>query len=172
MSQNLFSRLFSSRKTDGGLSESPAPRSTSAQLSVKKSLSTAFSSDEAFSEAVTGDEGRDGEKTCPRCGRDLPVAAFAIDRSKASGRKSHCKACDRERHRTKPQRLFERVVRREEPPPEPRQEPQRDELVFRPAWWVSRERDPHGGHAFTNRSDTFAHSLRGLTPDDVRRDAS
>jgi hypothetical protein len=34
-------------------------------------------------------------KTCPRCGRIQPPEAFAIDRSKASGRKSHCKRCDR-----------------------------------------------------------------------------
>ena len=32
--------------------------------------------------------------TCPRCGEAKPVSAFARDRSKASGRKSHCKACD------------------------------------------------------------------------------
>jgi hypothetical protein len=33
--------------------------------------------------------------TCYRCRRDLPVAAFAVDRSKGSGRKSICRECDR-----------------------------------------------------------------------------
>ena len=33
-------------------------------------------------------------RTCPRCGKAKPVSDFARDASKASGRKSHCKACD------------------------------------------------------------------------------
>jgi hypothetical protein len=33
-------------------------------------------------------------RRCPRCERELPVEEFAVDASKASGRKSHCKACD------------------------------------------------------------------------------
>jgi hypothetical protein len=36
----------------------------------------------------------DGMARCPRCERDLPVSEFARDRSKPSGHKSHCKACD------------------------------------------------------------------------------
>jgi hypothetical protein len=32
---------------------------------------------------------------CPRCERFLPVSDFARDKSKASGHKSWCKACDR-----------------------------------------------------------------------------
>jgi hypothetical protein len=36
---------------------------------------------------------------CSRCEERLPVEAFAIDRSKPSGRKSACKQCDRERAR-------------------------------------------------------------------------
>ena len=34
---------------------------------------------------------------CPRCERVLLVSEFARDRSKASGHKSHCKRCDREK---------------------------------------------------------------------------
>lgn len=33
-------------------------------------------------------------KVCPRCGADTPLEGFARDASKASGFKSHCKACD------------------------------------------------------------------------------
>jgi hypothetical protein len=32
---------------------------------------------------------------CYRCTGDKPAADFAVDRSKASGRKSICKVCDR-----------------------------------------------------------------------------
>lgn len=35
-------------------------------------------------------------KRCPRCGDTKPLDEFAIDRSKVSGIKSCCKACDRE----------------------------------------------------------------------------
>jgi hypothetical protein len=38
-------------------------------------------------------------KTCSKCGEALRIREFARDRSKASGRKSHCKACDREKAR-------------------------------------------------------------------------
>lgn len=34
-------------------------------------------------------------RNCPRCETELPIDAFALDQSKARGRKSHCKACDR-----------------------------------------------------------------------------
>ena len=37
--------------------------------------------------------------TCYRCRRFLPVEAFAADKSKASGRKSICRACDRAKSR-------------------------------------------------------------------------
>jgi hypothetical protein len=36
-------------------------------------------------------------KVCPNCRRSLAVEEFAVDRSKASGRKSHCKECDNAR---------------------------------------------------------------------------
>jgi hypothetical protein len=36
----------------------------------------------------------DEERTCPRCGESQPITEFAIDRSEASGRKSHCRECD------------------------------------------------------------------------------
>ena len=39
-------------------------------------------------------------RLCPRCREPLGEEAFAVDRSKASGRKAHCKACDRERAKT------------------------------------------------------------------------
>lgn len=38
-------------------------------------------------------------KTCPKCERELLIGEFARDRSKASGHKSICKACDREKSR-------------------------------------------------------------------------
>ncbi len=38
-------------------------------------------------------------KRCPRCGVERPLGEFAVDRSKASGRKSLCKACDRDKAR-------------------------------------------------------------------------
>lgn len=37
------------------------------------------------------------EPRCYVCLEELPVDAFAVDRSKASGRKSVCKSCDRRR---------------------------------------------------------------------------
>jgi hypothetical protein len=36
---------------------------------------------------------------CPRCERVLPRSEFARDRSKASGRKSWCKTCDKAKSR-------------------------------------------------------------------------
>jgi hypothetical protein len=44
---------------------------------------------------------------CATCERRLPVDDFAVDRSKPSGRKSRCKACDREKSRA----YYERVGR-------------------------------------------------------------
>ena len=38
-------------------------------------------------------------RRCSRCGWELALDMFAIDRSKASGLKSHCKACDNEKSR-------------------------------------------------------------------------
>jgi hypothetical protein len=38
-------------------------------------------------------------KTCPKCGQMRPLSEFALDRSKASGRKSHCRDCDRAKSR-------------------------------------------------------------------------
>lgn len=42
--------------------------------------------------------GRSGGK-CIRCNREFPFEAFAVDRSKASGRSSFCRECDRVRSR-------------------------------------------------------------------------
>jgi hypothetical protein len=39
------------------------------------------------------------ERICPRCGKSQPISEFAVDRGKSSGRKSHCKSCDREKAR-------------------------------------------------------------------------
>jgi hypothetical protein len=36
---------------------------------------------------------------CPRCKRQLPIAAFGVDRAKPSGRRSICRACDRAKSR-------------------------------------------------------------------------
>jgi hypothetical protein len=36
-------------------------------------------------------------RVCPRCGVERQLAEFARDGSKVSGRKSFCKACDREK---------------------------------------------------------------------------
>jgi len=36
-------------------------------------------------------------KRCSRCGVDKPLEQFAVDRSKRSGRKTWCRACDAER---------------------------------------------------------------------------
>ena len=38
-------------------------------------------------------------RPCPRCDVLTEKAGFAIDRSKAGGRRSYCKACDRKRGR-------------------------------------------------------------------------
>jgi hypothetical protein len=38
-------------------------------------------------------------KTCSKCGEELPVEEFARDRTKASGYKSFCKACDNAKSR-------------------------------------------------------------------------
>jgi hypothetical protein len=38
-------------------------------------------------------------KKCTKCGDELRVEEFARDKTKASGRKSICKACDREKSR-------------------------------------------------------------------------
>jgi hypothetical protein len=44
-------------------------------------------------------------KPCPSCGVVTAESDFGVDRSKASGRRSHCKACERERG----QAYYERV---------------------------------------------------------------
>jgi hypothetical protein len=36
-------------------------------------------------------------RPCPRCGIVTAEDGFAVDRSRASGRKSHCRECDRRR---------------------------------------------------------------------------
>jgi hypothetical protein len=38
-------------------------------------------------------------RACPRCGVVTAEADFGVDRSKTSGRRSYCKACDRRRGR-------------------------------------------------------------------------
>jgi hypothetical protein len=40
------------------------------------------------------------ERRCPRCRERKDLGEFAVDRSKASGRKSHCKACDNRKSKT------------------------------------------------------------------------
>jgi hypothetical protein len=54
------------------------------------------------------------ESTCFRCGERKPADAFYADKSKASGRKSICKACDRAKARDyyaeNAQRVIARVV--------------------------------------------------------------
>jgi hypothetical protein len=42
----------------------------------------------------------DYPRLCPRCRELLGEEAFAVDHSKASGRKSHCRDCDRARARS------------------------------------------------------------------------
>lgn len=41
----------------------------------------------------------DYPRPCPKCGVETEEEGFALDRHAATGRKSHCKACDRERRR-------------------------------------------------------------------------
>jgi len=41
----------------------------------------------------------DPTKRCPRCLTNKPLSDFAVDKSKASGRKSSCRACDNKRCR-------------------------------------------------------------------------
>jgi hypothetical protein len=50
---------------------------------------------------VSPDSADSGEELarCYRCEEMLPVGSFAGDRSKASGRKSICRECDRKRAR-------------------------------------------------------------------------
>ena len=36
-------------------------------------------------------------RPCSRCGETQPLSEFSVDRSKSSGRKSHCRRCDCER---------------------------------------------------------------------------
>lgn len=51
-------------------------------------------------------------RRCPRCGRDLPVEAFARDATKASGRKSACRECDAAKARAYYAANRERVIAR------------------------------------------------------------
>jgi hypothetical protein len=53
-----------------------------------------------------------GLKRCPVCGVHKPPEDFYIDRSKASGRRSPCKACDLKKSRAHYQRNRERVIAR------------------------------------------------------------
>jgi hypothetical protein len=50
---------------------------------------------------------------CPRCERVLPLVEFARDRSKASGHKSWCKACDRAKSKRYYAANRERVLTRQ-----------------------------------------------------------
>jgi hypothetical protein len=38
-------------------------------------------------------------KVCRKCGVERPQEEFAVDRSKATGHRSHCKSCDRAKSR-------------------------------------------------------------------------
>ena len=49
-------------------------------------------------------------KTCSKCGVELRLEEFACDRSKASGRKSICKACDRAKAAEYYERNRERIL--------------------------------------------------------------
>jgi hypothetical protein len=51
-------------------------------------------------------------RTCPKCQEALDLSEFAVDRSKASGRKSHCKSCDNARTRRYYRQNSEAVIRR------------------------------------------------------------
>jgi hypothetical protein len=53
-----------------------------------------------------------GTRRCPRCERDLPLRDFALDRSKASGRKSHCQGCDSAKSKRYYAENRERVIAR------------------------------------------------------------
>jgi hypothetical protein len=53
---------------------------------------------------------------CYRCGEEKPADQFAVDRSKASGRKSICKPCDKAKglayYRRNRDRMLERAKAR------------------------------------------------------------
>jgi hypothetical protein len=51
-------------------------------------------------------------RRCPRCGEVRRIEDFAVDRSKASGRKSHCKPCDAAKARCYYEANRERVIAR------------------------------------------------------------
>jgi hypothetical protein len=51
-------------------------------------------------------------RTCPRCGEFRKTDEFAPDPSKASGRKSHCKACDAAKSRRYYEANRQRVIAR------------------------------------------------------------
>jgi hypothetical protein len=51
-------------------------------------------------------------RTCPRCGEFRKTDEFAPDPTKASGRKSHCKACDAAKSRRYYETHRERVIAR------------------------------------------------------------
>lgn len=53
-----------------------------------------FPSDGARYVASPPDVPRPERRRCYRCSEERPVDEFAVDRSKGSGRKSICKACD------------------------------------------------------------------------------
>jgi hypothetical protein len=55
--------------------------------------------------------------TCSRCGDELPLDGFARDASKASGRKSHCKGCDRAKSRRYYEANRDKVLARYVPAP-------------------------------------------------------
>ena len=65
-------------------------------------------------------------RRCPGCGEAQPFSEFAVDRSKSSGRKSHCRRCDRERaaryYRQNREAMLARDAERRScaRPPEPR----------------------------------------------------
>jgi hypothetical protein len=51
-------------------------------------------------------------RKCPKCGELRKIIEFARDRSKASGRKSHCKVCDNAKARRYYEVNRERVIAR------------------------------------------------------------
>jgi hypothetical protein len=58
-------------------------------------------------------EGIENEgRNCPKCGELRVIEEFARDRSKASGRKSHCKLCDAAKARAYYEANCKRVIAR------------------------------------------------------------
>jgi hypothetical protein len=82
--------------TDRGFFEESAPDSPPVRISLPE---------------LGNSEVKDG-RTCPKCGEFRKTDDFARDRSKASGRTSICKACDRAKAKAYYAANRERVIAR------------------------------------------------------------